>query len=129
MTFTREQAIAEAEAVIEQYKESYGARLERHLADLRSALHSHDVTTLTRVANLLKGEAGTMGWPLVSQAAGWLRQVLDAERDAMDIAAVTLFVQSLERMVADQMVGEPPEGIVLVKELHALALSRGITPA
>ena len=128
MAFTRDQAIADADTVIAEFKQTYDARLGSHLNGLRNALENRDVADMVAIANDLKGEAGTMGWPLVSQAAGWLRQVLDARPDAMDIPAVTLFVHSLERMVADGMVGEPPDGVVLIKELYALAVSRGVTP-
>ncbi len=126
---TREEAIANAHTAIDECSENYRTRLEHHLGELRQALQNRDKASLTRVANDLKGEAGTMGWPLVSQAAGWMRQLLDAEPETVDILSNSLFVQSLERMVADDMTGESAEGVELVKQLYALAIRRGIKPA
>ncbi len=128
MTLKPEAAIKEAEAALIPFKENYATRLKSHLAQMQEALETEDFATLAILANNLKGEAGTMGWPLVSQAAGWMRQLLEAEKDEPDLPAITLFVQALAHMFAEKMVGEAEQGVVLIKQLYALAASRGVTP-
>lgn len=129
MVHSRNAAILEAEKALEQIKAEYPTRLRDTLATMQAAADAGDFGKLATVAHDLKGEAGTVGWPLVSQAAGWLRQALEADDGDPDPRVVAVFMQSIRRLAEPDLAGETADGIRLIKELYALCVSKDVNPA
>lgn len=129
MVLSRDAAILEAEKALEEIKAEYPRRLRDTIDAMQAAADAADFGTLATVAYDLKGEAGTVGWPLVSHAAGWLRQALETEDADPDPQVVAVFLQSIRRLAEPDLAGETADGIKLIKELHALCVSKDVDPA
>lgn len=129
MILSPEAAIRDAEKALDEIKIDYPARLGAILAAMQAAADARDFKKLETLAHDLKGEAGTMGWPLVSQASGWLRQLLEKQISKPDTRIVDVFIWSIHRLSEPGMSGETEHGIRLIKELHALCVSREVQPS
>ena len=111
---------------IEEIKAEYPERLRGLVDAMQAAAETGDLEHLATLAHNVKGEAGTMGWPLVSQSAGWLRQVIEQPGTSPDPEVVSVFLQSIRRLSEPDLVGESKEGVRLIKELHALCISKNV---
>ena len=129
MVFSRNAAILEAEKALEEFKSEYPERLRKTLDSMNQAANNARYERLAALAHDLKGEAGTVGWPLVSQASGWLRQTIEAADGDPDPRIVDVFMQSIRRLAEPDLVGETEEGVTLIKELYALCVSKHIKPS
>ena len=126
MILSPEAAIRAAETAIEEIKEEYPARLHGHIEAMEAAADAGDLDRLATLAHDVKGEAGTMGWPLVSQSAGWLRQVIEQPDTSPDPEVVSVFLQSIRRLSEPDLEGESKEGVRLIKELYALCINKNV---
>lgn len=125
MTSQAEQAIARAGKVVEKMSEGYDERLGGLLGDLETALNRDDRAEAIVVAHTIKGESGMFGWPLVSAAAGWLRQVLEAESGPCVSRTVAVHMDTLQLIVSEGMKGEDPVGQKLIRELYQIVENDG----
>lgn len=121
--------IAKAESALNKEAENYDAILEESLSTLKVALDDKNIKDSIRIAYSIKGSAGSLGWPLVSTAAGYLRHVLAEEEKVSKFdETVAVHMSTLELLYKNKMKGENPEGIKLIKNLFNLLVSYDITP-
>ena len=122
--------IAKADTAMETVAEGYDDVLEESIAALKQALGDNNTKDAIKIAYGIKGAAGSLGWPLVSTAAGYLRHVLE-ERDKVEKIEETIavHVHTLELLFKNQMKGDHPEGIQLIKNLFSLLEKYNITPS
>lgn len=120
MTSQAEQAIARANKVMEEMGEGYDERLAELLQGLDAALGRDDRAEAALISHTMKGEAGMFGWPLVSAAAGWLRQILEAETGPCRTKTVVVHVDTIRLIILKGMKGEHPTGQKLIRELYQI---------
>lgn len=121
--------VAKADASLNKEAENYDAVLGESLDALKLALADKNFSSAVKIAYSIKGAAGTLGWPLVSTSAGYLRHVLD-EQDKIEKLdeTIAVHVHTLDLLYKNQMKGDHPEGIKLIKNLYALLVKYNITP-
>jgi len=129
MTMSRTEAIGKAEKVLEAIKTDYPPHMLRTIAEMDNAFETRNYDQLTFLSHELKGEAGTFGWPLISQAAGWLRQLLENRGAELDDEIYKIFLDSLHQLSAPDLAGENEAGVCLIKQLYALCESQEIRPS
>jgi len=118
-----------ANAKMQAYEAEFAAQLTQSLADLRQAMKEERRADAAVMAYELSSRAGSVGWPLVSVVARWLRQILeDGKENCLD-AVPTLALGALELLSKNQYRGEHPEGQILLRETHALLVKKGYHPA
>lgn len=110
-----------ADAAVESMADDYEVRLIADLAELDNAISSGDREQTLTLAHTIAGQAGTFDWPLISQAAGWLRRLLE-EKDTIELSGpeVSVFSESLKLMHREEMKGERPDGLTLIRQLHLI---------
>lgn len=118
----RREAVGAAERAVARLAEGYELRLQAQVRQLERLLAAEAWVEATRVAHDLAGEAGTLGWPLISAAARSLRSVLEQPAGAGRVAAASLHVASMRLMVAEGYKGDHPAGRRLVGELAHLSM-------
>ena len=121
--------IAKAEAALNKEAENYDAVLEESIETLKQAMEDSNYKNAIRIAYSIKGAAGSLGWPLVSTAAGYLRHVLEEKEKVAKIEeTIAVHNHTLELLYKNKMKGDHPEGIKLIKNLHNLLIKYNITP-
>lgn len=122
--------IAKADAALKKEAVNYDAILGESLATLKKALASNNMKDAIRISYSIKGAAGTLGWPLVSTAAGYLRHVLEENEKVEKLnETIAVHVSTLEILYKNKMKGEHEEGIKLIKNLYNLLIKYNISPA
>ena len=121
--------VRRAEKALEKEAENYDEVLEVNLRDLRVSVDAGNYEEGAKLAYSLKGAAGSMGWPLISTAAGFLRHVLE-EEDKIDQLSnvVGVHLDTMDLIFKDEMKGENQIGVGLIKELFALLEKYEINP-
>lgn len=125
MPISIEQAIAEAEKQIKALASNYPRHIAITMSDLEDHAKAEDWAAVGVMAHDIKGQAATVGWPLLGDIARSLQRCLDSsatelygEAVALHIAAVRL---CLSRGIADYGV----EGERLLADLIALGNHMG----
>ncbi len=91
-------ALARAEAALAALACDYHAWAAADLVRLRTALAPFQPDRLFAIAHDIKGQAGTFGFPLVTERANALCRMLEGPPDA---ARVALMVDALAEAMAD----------------------------
>lgn len=121
--------IAKADRALEKEADGYDEILEESLKTLRVALDAGNTKDSIRISYSIKGVAGSLGWPLVSTAAGYLRHVLAEEEKVTKFdETIAVHILTLDLLYKNKMKGEHPEGIKLIKHLYNLLVNYNITP-
>lgn len=100
-------ALARAEAALAALSDNYLAWADADLARLRAALDPFRPDMLFTIAHDMKGQAGTFGFPLVTELANSLCRLLEGDRD--DVARATLLVELLGEAVSRRLDGDGGE--------------------
>ena len=110
-----------ADAEVDKIKENYPARLKQSFEVLESMINSDEFDKATTIAYSIKGVAGTLGWPLVSEASGYLYRFLDLAGVHTDLKALTdIYINTLSVLVREGLDGMNPRGVELVKALKLM---------
>jgi len=127
--------VRRAESAIEKEAENYDEVLEVNLRELRACADTGNYKEASKLAYSIKGAAGSMGWPLISTAAGFLRHVFDEhaleaeDRQGQLKKIVGVHLDTLDLIFKNQMKGDDKVGVGLVKELYALLEKYDIQPS
>jgi len=124
MAISRDAAIRNAHIAVEAIADDYPARLHAHLNEVERSIENRDSQRIKVLSNLIRGEGTTMGWPLVSEAAGGLWHLLEEEGDKVDGELLSIFAQSLRKLAQEDLKGRTKQGITLIQELGALIANK-----
>lgn len=124
MSPNRKAAIKAADAAVADLKSDYATRLEAILNDIDASVESGDAERLTSLCHTLREEAGTMGWPSISKAAGWLRDLHPETDTPFDHEVCRVFAQSLRLFSALDGTDETEQTIKLLQQLNGLRKQR-----
>jgi|GEM_PF-2504262 len=122
--------VRRAEKALAKEAENYDEVLEVNLRELRASVKAANYKDGAKLAYSIKGAAGSMGWPLISTAAGFLRHVLEKEDQVDQLKNVAnVHLDTLDLIFKEQMKGEHQVGVGLIKELYALLEKYEINPS
>ena len=124
-----ERLIKQADKRMALEAKSYDPLLGESLDKLRQAIKEEEFDDAVRIAYAIKGAAGTMGWPLASKAAGFMRHALE-DKHKMDKAndAIKVHMDTLDLIYRNGLKKEDQTGIQLIKDLHTMLLKYDIRP-
>lgn len=112
---------ARADKEVDRIKETYPERLKQSFEVLEKMIDADEFDKATTIAYSIKGVAGTLGWPLVSEASGYLYRFLDLAGVHTDLKALTdIYINTLSVLVREGLSGMNPRGVELVKALRAM---------
>lgn len=123
-------ALARAEAALARLAENYLSWAEADCASLRACLaeieaHPADAADglwrLFRIAHDMKGQAGTFGYPLVTEVAHRLCRSIESmpEPDGHGLAHIARHVDALAEIVSGRLEGDGGErGLALLARLE-----------
>ncbi|WP_417317442.1 hypothetical protein [Emcibacter sp.] len=101
--------------------ENYTRMLQADLVELAVVLSDRDYERVAVVAYNIESRAGTFGWPLVTGAAGLMRDLMEEGRATSPTMAIIR--DSMALMVRDNMKDMAIEGRVLLETLRAAVTS------
>ena len=123
-------ALARAERVVEEMKDSYEERMGREIEDLMSVYEemrtagTYDLDLLHDRTHEIRGEAGTFGYDLVSDIGKLLCQLLSPmdEVGANEQLAINTHLKAMQTVVSQKIKGTGPEvAKQIVAGLNAIA--------
>jgi HPt (histidine-containing phosphotransfer) domain-containing protein len=121
--------VNQAEQRMETEAKDYDPLLGDSLNKLRQAIREEAYEDAISIAYGIKGAAGTMGWPLASKAAGFMRHALE-DKHKIDKAheAIKVHMDTLDLIYRKRLKKEDQTGVQLIKDLHAMLLKYNIQP-
>lgn len=128
MTLSMQDAVRRAEMVVKQMGAEYDDRLRGHLRNLQKAFDENDRDQAILIAHTMKGESGMFEWPLVSEIAGWLRQILETKDEFHRTEVIELHLHTLRIIISENLKGEAPAGQKLIRNLYAVIEKKGLIP-
>jgi hypothetical protein len=119
----------EAEAVIRSQQTAYAGRLAADVEKLQQlrlrlmqAMDANILEDMRFIAHDMKGQGTTFGYPLITRICDTLANFLAAKPalDAKTLDIIAVHIDSLLLVVGNSLVGEHPDGKVLVANLTRL---------
>jgi hypothetical protein len=128
-----EDALVRADQALAKVAGDFPALCEKWINSLKAAVPAHGAVdpdtrqTVLGIANDIRGQGGTFGYPLVTLVANSLVKFVDPRENSSDVDAtiVQVHVQALERLIQDNVRGDGgPVGVELRTLVTALAKRR-----
>jgi hypothetical protein len=115
----RDRLLKAANTVIEEAGVDYNKSLPTLLRELLIELKNKNLKKLLRQSYHLKATAGSFGWSIVSQAAGFIHLAVEKEKtsDALLEVSIVLF-QRLLQQVLDDNHEETEECVTMLKTMY-----------
>lgn len=121
MRITRSTAVKNGEAVIRSTHDRFLEKLDFLLQEFKKRAQSQDWAAIHFSSLDLVGEAGTLGWPIIGEAAGHLHKIT-AKEDHQDLAeSVRICINSMELMRTQNLKVETPLASTLNASLERLS--------
>lgn len=128
-----EDALVKADQALAKVAGDFPALCEKWISSLKAAVPAEGLVGVTTrqtvlgIANDIRGQGGTFGYPLVTLLANSLVKFVDPRENSSDVDAsiVQVHVQALERLIQDNVRGDGgPVGVELRNLVTALAKRR-----
>ncbi len=128
-----EDALVRADQALAKVAGDFPALCEKWINNLKAAVPAQGIVdAATRqvvlgIANDIRGQGGTFGYPLVTLVANSLVKFVDPRENSTDVDAgiVLVHVQALERLIRDNVRGDGgPVGVELRTLVSAMARRR-----
>ncbi|MEX0299351.1 MAG: Hpt domain-containing protein [Kordiimonas sp.] len=121
MTFEQQQMLAKAEAAVEKLSAGYVPILLGELDKLSAELEAGNDEEALILAHTIQGQAGTFGWPMVTEAAHHLHQVIEAQANS-PISSYTIksIIDTIHMMLKNGLKGHTPQGKKLVADIVSM---------
>lgn len=133
-----EDAMERAEAAVAKAAEEFPATCSEWIKGLIEAtpddeapLGAENKARILGIANDIRGQGGTFGYPLVTLVADSLVKFVDPRENSADVEAmiVRLHIQALERLIRDRVTGDGgATGVELRTVMTALSKRRQKPP-
>lgn len=69
-----------AQKIIDNESLQYVKVLAQHIHDLRPTLIAGEIAQAIKICYLIQTQAGTFGWPLATEIAGWFKRLLKTQQ-------------------------------------------------
>ncbi|MFC7049591.1 hypothetical protein [Emcibacter nanhaiensis] len=109
--------LARANAMIAEEADTYAHMMQAELVELAMAMSERDYTRMHDIAYDIESRAGTFDWPLVTQAAGMMRELINEGHGLCP--AMEAIRDSIALMMRNDLKGMTAEGRVLLETLRA----------
>ena len=121
LSLEQQQMLAKAEAAVEKLSAGYVPILKEELERLSAELEAGNDEEALILAHTIQGQAGTFGWPMVTQAAIHLHQMIEAQANN-PISAYTIksIIETIHMMLDKGLKGETAEGKKLVADIVSM---------
>lgn len=120
MPISIERAIAEAERQIKALASTYPQHLSSVTSELDTLAQAGDWAAIGVIAHDIKGQAATVGWPLLGDIARSLQRCLDSAATKLYGEAVALHVAAIRVCLSKGIADHGTEGDRLLTDLIAL---------
>ncbi len=117
--------IAKAEQAILSHSDEYDTSLAGFIDEVELAMKNDEREAAALKAYRLSGTAGTMGWPLVSEIARWLHQVLEVDEGASLTPITESQIDAIRLITASGWKGEHKDGQKLVRKIYRMLKVKG----
>ncbi|MCF6196567.1 MAG: hypothetical protein L3J50_07665 [Emcibacter sp.] len=120
-TAKQQEMLHKAQRIIDRASLSYGDILNQHILSLKTSLDSDNIQEAIRICHLINSQAGTFGWPLAGELSGWFKRVLmkQQQESGLNSNVSLLFMDSLDRMVKQDLRAESKAAVTLLRDLEA----------
>lgn len=121
MTFEQQQMLAKAEAAVEKLSAGYVPILLGELDKLSTELEAGNDEEALILAHTIQGQAGTFGWPMVTEAAVHLYKVIEVQANS-PISAYTIksIIETIHMMLKKGLKGHTSQGKKLVADIVSM---------
>ena len=121
LTFEQQQMLAKAEAAVEKLSEGYVPILLEEIDNIRTELQAGNDEEALILAHTVQGQAGTFGWPMVTEAAVHLYKVIEVQANS-PISAYTIksILDTMQLMLKNGLKGHTPQGKKLVADIVSM---------
>ncbi|MBL4800348.1 MAG: hypothetical protein JKY45_00550 [Emcibacter sp.] len=127
--FTPEQQrlILKAQKVIDKESAGYVEILQQHLQGLQESLKIENTPQAIHTCYLIQSQAGTFGWPLASELAGWFKRILQAQKkNGLNPNISALFCQSFTAILQNELKAESDEAVKILKHIESVLKKEGV---
>ncbi|VAX08907.1 hypothetical protein MNBD_ALPHA03-2162 [hydrothermal vent metagenome] len=112
--------LQKAQKIIDSEATGYVDQLRNHIQSLKKSIGSGDITQAIQTCHHMQGQAGTFGWPLATEIAGWFKRILIHQQKAsIDDKTNEVFLNSLENMVENNLKSHSKDALKLIQNLEA----------
>ncbi|WP_339864971.1 hypothetical protein [Paremcibacter congregatus] len=119
-TLLQREIILRAQKFLDAESVGYGEKLAALIEQLRAALDSRDLAQAIRTTDLIQGQAGTFGWSLATEVAGWFKRLLNKQKEeGIKIQVNDLFLESFDRILTEQIKTECEAAVTLLLQIEA----------
>ncbi len=116
----QQKMLRKARKLIERESAGYIEILKQHIHALAAALENKDLPLAIRICHRVQSQAGTFGWPLATEIAGWFKRLLgDQNTDAPNVITNALFLQSLNKIIRDELKTESVAAVRLLQHIES----------
>ena len=125
-SFEQRQLILKAQQIIDDASANYGTILQQHVEQLHATLADNNIEDAIGLCYLIQSQAGTFGWPLATEVAGWFKKLLLRQKDnGLNPAVNRLFQDSLKQIVSEKMTGESNAALKLLQHIETTLRAGG----
>lgn len=124
----QQEMLRKAQILIDEKAIDYVDQLRHHIHSLKKSLGSNNLEAAIQTCHHMQGQAGTFGWPLATEIAGWFKRTLNLQQKShMDKRTNEIFLASLEKMVKNNLRSHCIDALKLLQSIEA-ALAKKSTP-
>ena len=112
--------LKKAQKIIDDESVVYVKILTQHIDDLRPALMSGEISQAIKICHLIQTQAGTFGWPLATEMAGWFKRLLKSQQqNGLKEDVNDLFMDSFHTLLDKQLKTESDSALKLLLHMEA----------
>lgn len=118
------QMLAKADAAVEKLSSGYVTVLLDELSKLRADLEAGNDEDAIILIHTIQGQAGSFGWPHITEAAIHLRKIIEVGANS-PISAYTIksIIDTMQLMLKNGLKGQTPQGKKLVSDIVSMVNS------
>ena len=118
----QQKMLEEADAAIAEFSANYVPFLKKELTRLNTHIKADFYEDALQIIHTIQGQAGSFGWPLITEGAGHLYALLKRGKMSYAVAEpATAITALLGEMLDQNLQGETPKGKAIVSEIAKLA--------
>ena len=119
-TAKQQEMLKRAQKIIDDESLLYVNILTQHIQDLPAALHSSDIDHAIRICHLIQTQAGTFGWPLATEIAGWFKRLLKSQQqNGLKEDVNELFMESFRILLDKELKTESDNALKLLLHMES----------
>ena len=123
----QKEMLLKAQQVIDEAAKDYGTILKQHIQDLNESLDAEKLSEAIKICHLIQSQAGTFDWQLATEVSGWFKRLLKTQQEkGLNLKVNTVFRNSLDIILRDQLKGESEAAVKLLMHIEAVLKTEDI---